>query len=243
MDLYCHCDSAADVGGSGRIFGRDPEDPKDEHDVRLKVTCRWRERERILAFLVCQPQWQPAVELSFEPCVNFNIMMLRSLSRIAVLSALLLLSLGSTDAFPMATPMIHHRGSFRLVDHQSIPQQAQVATTALSMSPNRTSQEEIRRSDAVGGMKEGYIGLAIVFLFNVWMFSIPPHFRRDQICPPDLYVTPEVAETCVPFDTMKQELVDYYKNGGGIQFDFSIDPRTLERNQETWNSIFGEPSS
>lgn len=64
--------------------------------------------------------------------------------------------------------------------------------------------------------KRGYIVFAFVLLVNVWLFTIPVEFRRAYICPTSR------AENCMPLASWVGGIKDYYANGGGIEFDFSI---------------------
>ena len=73
----------------------------------------------------------------------------------------------------------------------------------------------------------GARGLAlfgIVFLACVWFFTIPPSFRRSRIC--DDQQAAARPEVCISFSTFTNNVAEYYRNGGGIQWDFSIDPGT-----------------
>lgn len=73
------------------------------------------------------------------------------------------------------------------------------------------------------GLKRGAILLPIVLLVNVWMFSIPVEFRRARICS-EQQVRENPSSKCMTTETWRQGVADYYANGGGIKFDFSVDP-------------------
>ena len=79
--------------------------------------------------------------------------------------------------------------------------------------------------------------MAFVLLLNLWMFSIPPEFRRAQLCS-ETQTRSENSE-CITFGTWKGRIQEYYANGGGIQFDFSVDPKTIEANKEEFPALFG----
>ena len=52
--------------------------------------------------------------------------------------------------------------------------------------------------------------------------SVPPEFRRARICnEEDVRLHPE--KNCTTFATWKKEMAQYYKDGGGVEFDFSIE--------------------
>jgi len=89
--------------------------------------------------------------------------------------------------------------------------------------------------------------MGIVMFLNVWMFSLPPSFRRQEICTPEVYEQivakgNEDKYDCITMEMWKDSIVQYYKDGGGVVFDFSINPKTLERNKKLWESTFGGSS-
>jgi hypothetical protein len=54
------------------------------------------------------------------------------------------------------------------------------------------------------------------------MFSIPTEFRRARICTDeDVRLHPE--EHCTTFASWRTGVAEYYANGGGVKFDFSIE--------------------
>jgi len=72
------------------------------------------------------------------------------------------------------------------------------------------------------GREQGVIILPLVMLGCIWLFSVPPEFRRARICnEEDVRLHPE--KNCTTFATWKKELAQYYKDGGGVEFDFSIE--------------------
>lgn len=84
------------------------------------------------------------------------------------------------------------------------------------------------RLDAAGGEKDpraylrgsefrGAVLLGLVLLVNVWLFSIPPEFRRAEIC------LRESASDCVKLQDWASQIKAYYDAGGGVVFDFSIE--------------------
>ena len=61
-------------------------------------------------------------------------------------------------------------------------------------------------------------------MLNVWIFSIPPEFRRARFCTEeDVRLHPE--KNCQTFDMWRKGVAEYYANGGGVEFDFSIEGR------------------
>ena len=73
------------------------------------------------------------------------------------------------------------------------------------------------------GLKRGAILLPIALLVNVWMFSIPVEYRRARICS-EQQVREHPHSKCMTTGTWRKGVADYYANGGGIKFDFSVDP-------------------
>lgn len=91
------------------------------------------------------------------------------------------------------------------------------------------------------GTGRGSIIFAVVLAFCVWQFTIPPKFRRSYICTSQACV--ELRSSCLDCVTIQEwtsDVLEYYRGGGGIQWDFSIDPKTLEKNQQMWEDTFGK---
>lgn len=85
-----------------------------------------------------------------------------------------------------------------------------------------------RRNDAIygTGWTQGLPLLLIVFLLNAWFFTIPPEFRRTRICSEqDTMAYPERCMTTTQFTS---GIVEYYKNGGGINWNFEVGSSTRE---------------
>ncbi len=74
------------------------------------------------------------------------------------------------------------------------------------------------------GQRRGLILFPLVLLFTVWLFTIPPEFRRAHICSEQQVI--DYPGKCITPDTWINGVKEYYRNGGGIEFDFSIDPGT-----------------
>ena len=89
-----------------------------------------------------------------------------------------------------------------------------------------------------GTTGRGPIILGLTLLVTIWIFTIPPEFRRAYICSTDSCVANRSAcKDCQTIDELKEGIIAYYKNGGGIQFDFSIDPATIAKNEQTVQGI------
>lgn len=81
-----------------------------------------------------------------------------------------------------------------------------------------------KRNEAAdtGGLGSGKVLLLLVLIVNVWMFSIPVEFRQARLCNvEDTKLYPD--KHCTTADAWGMGIADYYVNGGGIRFDFSIE--------------------
>ena len=90
------------------------------------------------------------------------------------------------------------------------------------------------------GADRGKYIFAVVLFICIWQFSIPPTFRRAKFCPPACARERTLCRNqCVTFQEWSNDIVEYYKNGGGVQWDFSIDPKTLAENEKFVQNLFG----
>ena len=90
----------------------------------------------------------------------------------------------------------------------------------------RGNEPQFGDPDYVGdptGLKRGLLIFPLALLFNVWMFSIPVEYRRARICSEE-QVRENPDSKCMTTETWRRGVADYYANGGGIKFDFSVDP-------------------
>ena len=73
---------------------------------------------------------------------------------------------------------------------------------------------------------EGQTLLLLGFLLSAWLFTIPPEFRRKNLCgEEDTIRRPDV---CITPGQFASNVAEYYRNGGGIQWDFSVADSTKE---------------
>ncbi len=108
-------------------------------------------------------------------------------------------------------------------------QQQQVALTVQHMA---------KKGKYDDGSERGYVLQVIVVAICVWSFSIPTEFRRASFCPTTRCVENRAScNDCVTFSEWKIKVIDYYKGGGGVNFDFSIDPATKEANKEMMDTV------
>lgn len=92
---------------------------------------------------------------------------------------------------------------------------------ALQMAAN---DEERTKSSRIDGSVGGTYFLAAVLLVNVWLFSIPTEFRRAHLYPEGnagIYSDPKGMTA----KDWASGVAQYYANGGGIKFDFSVEGR------------------
>lgn len=84
------------------------------------------------------------------------------------------------------------------------------------------------------GTGRGNYILTFVLFVVLWTFSIPVEFRRAHICQTQRCIDNRAAcYDCVTPEEWKAGIVEYYKGGGGVQFDFSIDPATKAKFMES----------
>jgi len=91
--------------------------------------------------------------------------------------------------------------------------------------PTTTTTLQMNGGSNVDGSKEGRVLLIISCLAVVWGFSIPPEFRRARICTEEQVAAAAKEAHCTTFDNWKSELSQYYKDGGGVKFNFSVEGR------------------
>jgi hypothetical protein len=90
--------------------------------------------------------------------------------------------------------------------------------------PSRQSNPRFATpNSSVDGTGRGLILWVMVFVGIVWSFSIPTEFRRAHFCTIERCVeNRSQCSDCVTFSEWKQGVTNYYRNGGGIEFDFTV---------------------
>lgn len=142
------------------------------------------------------------------------------------LTYVLLALLCQSNAFQIPTRNAQRTATLSIRGRDRILPPTQLFSTDDDLAERR------RRS---GGLGRGEVILPFVLAICIWMFSIPPEFRRARICP-----TAVTSADCVTGAQWMEDVQNYYKNGGGIQWDFSIDPKTLEENKQLMKGTFGQ---
>eukprot|EP00571_Detonula_confervacea_P012390 CAMPEP_0172304506 /NCGR_PEP_ID=MMETSP1058-20130122/5897_1 /TAXON_ID=83371 /ORGANISM="Detonula confervacea, Strain CCMP 353" /LENGTH=110 /DNA_ID=CAMNT_0013015757 /DNA_START=156 /DNA_END=488 /DNA_ORIENTATION=- len=90
------------------------------------------------------------------------------------------------------------------------------STTALHMNFSPPDEKD------TGGLNRGKYILVLAMMFNIWLFSIPTEFRRARFCTDeDVLLHPDKG--CTTFGAWREGIAEYYANGGGVKFDFSIE--------------------
>jgi hypothetical protein len=76
----------------------------------------------------------------------------------------------------------------------------------------------------IDGSGRGVVIQGLVLAICVWIFSIPPEFRRAFICPENdvCLANREQCNNCMTSDEWTGGIKEYYKNGGGINFNFEV---------------------
>jgi hypothetical protein len=90
-----------------------------------------------------------------------------------------------------------------------------------SSDKERKSRSETGETDPTG-LRRGVVLLPLAVLVAVWLFTIPVEFRRAQFCSEE-QVRLNPNSKCITPDNWVKGIQDYYQQGGGIDFDFTID--------------------
>jgi hypothetical protein len=111
---------------------------------------------------------------------------------------------------------------------------ASASASALGRRQQPLFQTPPGRSDnkAVDGTGRGLILWGIVLFFSAWMFTIPTEFRRAHFCVVEQCVQDRArCYDCVTVSEWSEGVADYYRNGGGIEWDFTVG----EDSKQFWN--------
>ena len=102
--------------------------------------------------------------------------------------------------------------------------QSKTRTYTHSSHPLTIIQSQPQENDAdPTGLKRGLVLFPLVTLIAIWLFSIPPEYRRARICS-EQQVIDYPNSKCITIGNWVKGVSDYYRNGGGVEFDFTIDP-------------------
>jgi hypothetical protein len=100
----------------------------------------------------------------------------------------------------------------------------------LRIQPTRCHQTQLFQSQnevQVDGTGRGSVFFALVLVGCIWVFSIPTEFRRAHFC----FVEQCIQERskcydCVTLSEWTTGVQEYYCNGGGVEFDFTVADET-----------------
>ena len=121
-----------------------------------------------------------------------------------------------------------------------LPQRPVAPFDRVAGSKTAIHAKENKDTVSYDGADRGKYIFAVVLFICIWQFSIPPTFRRAKFCPPACARERTLCRNqCVTFQEWSNDIVEYYKNGGGVQWDFSIDPKTLAENEKFVQNLFG----
>lgn len=94
--------------------------------------------------------------------------------------------------------------------------------TAIAQSKGEDVNTQGKDMNKIQGINSGNALFLIVLALTVWSFSIPTEFRRARFCSAEQVVNFPDSK-CKTFGMWVGGVADYYRNGGGIKFDFSIE--------------------
>ena len=151
---------------------------------------------------------------------------MKTINRLPYAAAILAIfaSVGVVSSFTTLTPsraasrFVSNQQPLQFLDRSTETQQTFVShtTTALQMSGGSNPDVD------TDGTEAGKYLLFLVLLVNVWAFSIPVEFRRATFCTEEqVRLNPD--SHCITFENWKSGIVDYYANGGGVNFDFTVE--------------------
>ena len=123
---------------------------------------------------------------------------------------------------------------------QPPPKHVTASYDRVTASSTATHAGQKRDDTSYDGVGRGQYIFVVVLFICIWQFSIPPTFRRAKFCPPACAKERTLCRNpCVTVEEWTNDIVQYYRNGGGIQWDFSIDPNTLAENERFAQNLFG----
>mmetsp|Transcript_5112 Transcript_5112/g.6939 ORF Transcript_5112/g.6939 Transcript_5112/m.6939 type:complete len:164 (-) Transcript_5112:141-632(-) len=122
---------------------------------------------------------------------------------------------------------LRYRGQVNFWNHDEAAQK-KLSTPESSRSTRMHLSKEDRPGSPSDVLKEsedrGNVIFALTFAACIWIFSIPPDLRRSHFCTTEQCTNNRSkCYDCVTFSEWGNEVVSYYRKGGGINFDFSVD--------------------
>lgn len=113
---------------------------------------------------------------------------------------------------------------------QLVPSQSKETRFTSSIHRNKSTELYDAKPDRPKFMDEsesrGNVLLGLALAVCIWAFSIPPELRREHFCFTDKCVeNRSYCYDCVTFGEWYGQVKEYYANGGGVHFDFSIEKK------------------
>jgi len=156
----------------------------------------------------------------------------RMLGRTKITPLWLIILLANTTGFVISPPGVATLAVRRSIAVANTSRQS-VLEINTATSNTRLFYEKGGGGGSIDGTDVGIYIQIFVLMVCIWLFTMPPNFRRAHIC------APQDDDGCVSFQQWTEGVADYYKGGGGIEWDFSIDPKTLAENEQMKEAIFG----
>merc|ERR1719223_185992 len=106
--------------------------------------------------------------------------------------------------------------------HVSCSPPKSASRVILQMTPDKKERLKVYEESE----KRGNVLFAFVLLVCIWSFSIPPELRREHFCFSERCRSDNTANLCydcITFSEWRGKVADYYKGGGGVKFDFSVE--------------------
>jgi hypothetical protein len=208
-----------------------------------------RPTQRIRIVMLCTVQRSNKGKMMHRMSVTKSPMLLATVFMLALLSCF-----GQTAAFHQVVPLFQtdqHHGSRhaaltrqykQMLSPRSVRAFSPPRKTALLAGNDNDGNGEYQATTSYGKLKEGGVLLTLVLTVCAWLFTIPPEFRRAYMCPAEIYCNqdPTVCQECTTWGQWFDGVGEYYKGGGGIHWDFSVDPKTVEKNQNKMDNMFGD---
>lgn len=120
----------------------------------------------------------------------------------------------------------HHDAAQGIKPFKSVPIPVLSRRTRLNRDTQLLQAKDSYNKAMQDSTNRGLVILAIVFLTNLWLFTIPPEIRRTHICTSDRCIQDRAwCYDCKTLQEVKDAVSDYYAGGGGIKWDFSIEQK------------------
>jgi hypothetical protein len=146
--------------------------------------------------------------------------LLRSLLNVALTVGFICFQAEQSDAFASPSLVVGRRNTgtpqvFDATFNPALTPSTASSTALFAEPPTKKTADPL-------GIQRGLYIIGVVMFVNVWIFSIPPEFRRAKICTEEQVIAfPNSG--CMTSQTWASGIKECYANGGGVNFDFTID--------------------